>query len=635
MNRPDPRRPPRPEPDPRRRAARRRGAFTALTAASLVAVLAFVALGVDVSLISLTRSRMQASVDAAALAAAQELSDTVADADDAAALDAEMASRGKAMADKVARLNETYIDPDRDVRFGRRVFEERAGASRVLWGVAPYNVVEVSARRDNPDTSAPDGQMPAFFSRIFGMTGHSFEVSAVAYVEPRDLVLVLDYSGSMNDDSELPAFGRLGEAPVTENMLEIYDALDLDPGLLPTVPEYATLHGVPRDSRNQIPHVTLTPTPWGGTVTSTHKIDRVWVKDGYGNWRNHDHVGKSHTFSTSTHRIAEVRVKSWKNDRRFGRYGERIVFDAQSTREALGLDGVDYPFPGGGWDDYFSFAENTYTSYDAGQLMKYGKPGLVSYILAYQTREDQTPPLWKAPAHPFHAMKEGVTQLTEYLEALRYGDHLGLVSYDTEARREVRVNDPANGMVVDISADPITDDYAAVDMIQRHRQAGYYLQTTGLGGRREGGPTDARPARPVRGPPDDSGDDRRERERQPRGVRAAARLGLGRTDRLRRRRHGGLCDRRREQAVRVLPRPRVDPRGGDGAHDERRRRGRRRPDVRRGPRRRRGAHRRARRPRRRGQRSVIGRGLPPDRRPRPAPAADARPGVRGEVESDE
>ena len=481
MNRPDPRRPPRPEPDPRRRAARRRGAFTALTAASLMAVLAFVALGVDVSLISLTRSRMQASVDAAALAAAQELSDTVADAQNAAALDAEMASRGKAMAEKVARFNETYIDPDRDVRFGRRVFEEGAGASRVLWGVAPYNVVEVSARRDNPDTSAPDGQMPAFFSRIFGMTGHSFEVSAVAYVEPRDLVLVLDYSGSMNDDSELPAFGRLGEAPVTQNMLEIYDALGLDPGLLPDVPRHATLHGVPRDSRNQIPHVTLEPKAFGGTVRSTHNIDRVWVRDSSGTWRNHDRVGKHHEFSTGGHRVLEVRVKSWKNDERFGQYGERIVYDAQTTREALGLDGTPYPFPGGSWDDYFSFAENTYTSYNAGQLMKYGKPGLVSYILAYQTREDQTPPLWKAPAHPFHAMKEGVTQLTEYLADLRYGDHLGLVSYDSEARREVRVNDPANGMVVDISADPITDDYAAVDMIQRHRQAGYYLQTTGLG----------------------------------------------------------------------------------------------------------------------------------------------------------
>ena len=455
--------------------------FTPVAVVSLFAVLAFVALGVDLGMISLTRTRLQSATDAAALAAAHELSNVVADGRAPGELDAEMAARARAMAEKVAALNDVYIDPEVDVRLGRRVFDGDSGRYRVRWGASPYNVVEVAARRENPDTSAPDGQMPAFFSRIFGMTGHSFRLDGVAYVEPRDLVLVLDYSASMNDDSEFGAFGRLGEPAVTQNMLEIYDALGLDDGLLPDDPRYVTLHGVPRDSRRQIPHVTLTPEPWGGTVTSTHKIDRVWVRDGRDSWRKYDNVGKSHTFRTGRHRILEVRVKSWKNDRAFGEYGERIAFDADSTREALGLGGVAYPFPGGSWEGFFSYMENTYSALYAGQLMKYGKPGLVSYILAYNPTHAETPPLWKAPAQPFHAMKEGVSQLTDYLEALRYGDHLGLVSYDTTARWETRVNDPAAGMVADISADPITDDYAALDLIQRHRQAGYYQATTGLG----------------------------------------------------------------------------------------------------------------------------------------------------------
>ncbi len=267
------------------RGGPRRGVFTPLAVVSLFAVLAFVALGVDVGLISLTRARMQFATDAAALAAVHELSDTVAEGDDPSALDGEMASRARAMAEKVAGMNDTFVDAELDVRLGRRVYDDQAGRYRIQWGAAPYNVVEVAARKDNPDTSAPDGQMPAFFSRIFGMTGHTFRVSSIAYTEPRDLVLVLDYSASMNNDSEFEAFGRLGEADVTANMLEIYDDLGLDDSLLPDEPDYVTLHGVPRNSTLQIPHVTLKPTPWGGTVTSTHKIDRVWVKDGDGRWR--------------------------------------------------------------------------------------------------------------------------------------------------------------------------------------------------------------------------------------------------------------------------------------------------------------------------------------------------------------
>ncbi|MEM9702409.1 MAG: vWA domain-containing protein, partial [Planctomycetota bacterium] len=361
------------------------------------------------------------------------------------------------------------------------VFDSDLGRYRIQWGGAPYNVVEVTARKENPDVDAPDGQMPAFFSRVFGMTGHSFKVSSIAYTEPRDLVLVLDYSASMNNDSEFEAFDRLGEAEVTENMLEIYDALGLDANLLPDESEPAIIEGVPQDNSKKIPHVTLEPRPWGGRVTSTHDIDSLWVRDNNGNWRNYTNVGKAHTFESNGHRISEVRVRSWDNEDEFGQYGERIVLDTDSTRTALGLDGVDYPFPGGSWDDFFWYMENTYSAYNAGELMRYGKTGFVSYTLAYNPSHASTPDLWKAPAQPFHAMKEGVTQLTDFLAELGYGDHLGMVSYDTTSRWETQVNNPAEGLVANISADPITMDYAAINMIQTHRQAGYYQSTTGLG----------------------------------------------------------------------------------------------------------------------------------------------------------
>ena len=480
--RPLPAAPARHSPPPGTRPPLRRGVFTVIAVVALFATLAFVALGVDLGMISLTQARMQFAVDAAALAAAQELSDTVAESVGGDDLDGAMADRARAMAVKVGDLNGTYVDDGSDVRFGKRVWDDGRGRYRIAWGAAPYNVVEVSARRENPDTSAPDGQLPAFFSRIFGMTGHTFRVKSIAYVEPRDLVLVLDYSASMNDDSELPAFARLGEAEVTANMLQIWDALGLDPDLLPTTQQRATVHGAARNNALKIPHITVTPEPFGATVTSTHNIDSLYVYDnGARRWKHYSNGGKTVNVATDGHRAENFYVKSWKNDDTFGRYGENFNLNHDTTRTALGLDGVDYPFPVGGWDEYFYYMRDYRSVYDAGQLMKYGKPSFVSYVLAFHPSHDDTPPLWKAPAQPFHAMKEGVSQLTEFLGELQYGDHLGLVSYDTTARREVRVDDPAEGIFVDITADPITDRYDDLDTIQRHRQAGYYQATTGLG----------------------------------------------------------------------------------------------------------------------------------------------------------
>ena len=45
--------------------------------------------------------------------------------------------------------------------------------------------------------------LPLFFGRVLGKDNFSIESQAIAMYQPRDIVLVLDFSGSMNDDSEL------------------------------------------------------------------------------------------------------------------------------------------------------------------------------------------------------------------------------------------------------------------------------------------------------------------------------------------------------------------------------------------------------------------------------------------------
>jgi uncharacterized membrane protein len=92
----------------------RRGGFTVLAAAGLVLSIAFTALSVDLGMIAYTKTRLQNAADAAALAAAQEISAAVqsvghsgGSGGDANAI-AESAARE--MASRVASLNGAYID---------------------------------------------------------------------------------------------------------------------------------------------------------------------------------------------------------------------------------------------------------------------------------------------------------------------------------------------------------------------------------------------------------------------------------------------------------------------------------------------------------------------------------------------
>ena len=68
-------------------------------------------------------------------------------------------------------------------------------------------------RRDevNPTDQLPSAisvsmtypNLPFFFGRVLGRNTFDLQSSAIAMYQPRDIMLVLDFSGSMNDDSEL------------------------------------------------------------------------------------------------------------------------------------------------------------------------------------------------------------------------------------------------------------------------------------------------------------------------------------------------------------------------------------------------------------------------------------------------
>jgi hypothetical protein len=390
------------------------------------------------------------------------------------------------MATQVGELNDVYIDPDRDVRFGQRTFDAATGTFSNEWGVSPYNVVGVTARRDNPDTNAPDKKLELFFAPIFGEKNASLTASAAAFIEARDIVMVLDYSGSMNDDSELRSIDRIGQNAVEDNITEIWEDLNMVTyGNLDFDPDWVTIPGQPESG--PVPHIQVT---WKSTsidVVSTKDLSNVVLQYSDGSTYKYDELnqGTSGTFNSTTGSlITKCWIKSGTNDSGDGPgYGELFdFFDTNMVEKGLGLDDVPYPYASGSWSNYIDYARDSngstswydYDVYAAGYRRKFGMLTLINFWNKNKPRYTQTSDLWKTRQYPVHSMKEGASLFLTFLESLEFGDHAGLVTYDTTARIETGLDEPDSAETVDLGSDLITNDYAGLDVMQRHKQAGYY-----------------------------------------------------------------------------------------------------------------------------------------------------------------
>ena len=66
---------------------------------------------------------------------------------------------------------------------------------------------------------------PTFFGKVLGADSFDSKAKAVATFSPRDIMLVLDYSGSMCFDSQLRSINALGQGAVEASLFEIYQGL--------------------------------------------------------------------------------------------------------------------------------------------------------------------------------------------------------------------------------------------------------------------------------------------------------------------------------------------------------------------------------------------------------------------------
>jgi Flp pilus assembly protein TadG len=173
------------------RHATQRGALTVLMALGLVGFLGIAAVSVDVGYMYKSRRELQLAADSAALAGIGE----VAGNDQSAARNMALlyAQKNKLAGTTVA------MDKNSDVEFGRwsdGVFSVNA---------SPLNAIRVTLKKTS---GTPQGPLTLFFGRALGLPNVQLQTRSIAVLSAVDLMMVMDWSTSMVNDTNWTACNR-------------------------------------------------------------------------------------------------------------------------------------------------------------------------------------------------------------------------------------------------------------------------------------------------------------------------------------------------------------------------------------------------------------------------------------------
>jgi Flp pilus assembly protein TadG len=448
----------------RRTAARqRRGTIIILTALLLIMLMAMLAYSIDIGYMQNVSVEMDRAVDAGALAGAGALIGGAEEATD--------------VAREFTRLNPVagrlLKDSEVDIILGEWDKDSKEFSD---YDAVPY-AVQVRARRVD---------VPLFFGRVLGRRSFTIVSDAVAMYQPRDMVLVLDYSASMNDDSELRSIGTLGREAVEANLTTIYQELGSPVyGTLAVAPQWIKVNG-PAPSNQFQPQITLEYRYKSAYLTSTKPFIQVRVYrsstsyvtyNGTGTYNSALGVYEQTVTYDNSRQNTKYYVKSGyesSDTSTSNQHAEWFNFDSdtairQHAKNSFGLTSVSYPYPAGSWDDYIDYCRqaSTYNS-NAGYRYKFGYLNLVNYWLEKRPQYDETPDLWKTSEQPITALKNAVDVFLAFLQEMETDDQLALAVYNSSS---------GNGLV----ERRLAQDFDEIGTISRQRQAGHYHNNTNIG----------------------------------------------------------------------------------------------------------------------------------------------------------
>jgi len=171
------------------RRAKERGAILALTGILLMVFLGMIVLGVDLGYVSMVQGELQASADAASLAAVDTLRDGGTH-DDAKQAAIAVAGKNSAAGDGVS-LSIQNVD------FGS--YDPDSGQFVTPPSLAYPAAVRVTAERG---AAAPDGPLNLLFGGVIGHAQANVSGQAIAALGKRQMVIVQDVTGSFRQEIE-------------------------------------------------------------------------------------------------------------------------------------------------------------------------------------------------------------------------------------------------------------------------------------------------------------------------------------------------------------------------------------------------------------------------------------------------
>jgi Flp pilus assembly protein TadG len=161
-----------------------------LLVVSIVALCGFVALAVDVGLLTLSRTQCQNAADAAAAAGARTLDASAAGNVDAATANALAAAAANPILSRPPQAGDVAV------QHGAYHYDQASQTFAPQFPPTPpdaYSVTQVTVTRG-------DGTA---FAQVFGLSSYTVSATAIAAHRPRDVCLLLGYSGTTNNESDL------------------------------------------------------------------------------------------------------------------------------------------------------------------------------------------------------------------------------------------------------------------------------------------------------------------------------------------------------------------------------------------------------------------------------------------------
>jgi Flp pilus assembly protein TadG len=199
---------------------RRSGTILPLVAISLVALVGLVAMAVDIGLLTVARTQAQDAADLAALAGARLLNGDTSNSSNLNNINNAI-STAQDRADDNKILTQVLSSSQIQTRTGIYTYDSTAQRFNASFPSSPgtnaWSVMEVTL----------SGSAATYFGRVFNINSFAVKTQAVAAHRPRDISLILDFSGSMkfgtesgfytsgsgairgslNGDSSIPKFG--------------------------------------------------------------------------------------------------------------------------------------------------------------------------------------------------------------------------------------------------------------------------------------------------------------------------------------------------------------------------------------------------------------------------------------------